>query len=140
MHRGFPLPYNLLMIRSFPPYGFSSRDTLSPTKTLIRWMRIFPERYARTSSPLSVVTRNIVFGNASVITPAITDAFCFSSRITSVEVDVVKFSVSAVAQSKSKHRHSFSSFARRGRDTIRDLLRGQGLYWEVSRIPRFLEQ
>src|SRR3989338_1332568 len=47
----------------------------------MRWIRIFPARYASTSSPLSVVTRNIVLGSASVIVPVISASFGLLSVI-----------------------------------------------------------
>jgi|GEM_PF-5681793 len=42
-------------------------------------MRIFPDKYASTRVPFSRVTRNMVFGKASVTVPEIEDAVGFSS-------------------------------------------------------------
>lgn len=52
-------------------YGLSSTFTLSPTRTLIKFFRIFPEICASTTcSVLAISTRNMALGSFSVTTPS----------------------------------------------------------------------
>ncbi len=51
-------------------YGLISTWTRSPGSTRIRCIRIFPELWARTSWPLSVLTRNVAFLRDSVTVPS----------------------------------------------------------------------
>ena len=58
------------MIRAFPrSYGDISTLTLSPTEMRMKFLRIFPEMWARTSWPLGRATRNMVPGNTCVTEP-----------------------------------------------------------------------
>src|SRR5580692_839011 len=51
-------------------YGVISTLTLSPTKTRMRFLRILPEVWVRTSWPFSSFTRNIALGKSSVTVPS----------------------------------------------------------------------
>ena len=51
-------------------YGLISTWTRSPGSTRIRCIRIFPELWARTSWPLSVLTRKVAFLRDSVTVPS----------------------------------------------------------------------
>lgn len=62
--------YSLLTMRPLlSSYCVISIVTLSPGKIRIRYIRILPERYPKTSRPSKRLTRNVAEGNASVTTP-----------------------------------------------------------------------
>ena len=61
--------YDLLTILPLCPYSSSSNKTESPISTLMRFIRIFPDRYASLVSPFSSSTLKVVFGSASMTVP-----------------------------------------------------------------------
>src|SRR3982751_5931004 len=52
-------------------YGVSSTSTSSPVRTRMRFLRIFPAVWPRTSWPFSRRTRNIALGSSSTTCPRI---------------------------------------------------------------------
>ncbi len=62
--------YRYVILPRVRSYGESSIFTLSPGKILIKCILILPETCARTICPFSSSTRNVAFGNVSLIIPS----------------------------------------------------------------------
>src|SRR3954452_18162919 len=61
-------------------YGVISTSTSSPVSTRIRFLRILPAVWPRTSWPFSSFTRNIALGNSSTTCPRISSNSSLAKR------------------------------------------------------------
>src|SRR6476661_6498992 len=65
-------------------YGVISTNTSSPVSTRMRFLRILPAVWPRTSWPFSSFTRNIALGRSSTTCPRISSSSSLAKRFLSV--------------------------------------------------------